>query len=185
MNAQTLLCRVKGGERISERELDFVRRALADQRTHEDKYTLIHVLWKAYDRRSRNLIWTQATDSDEMVRRIALQALTELTPSEEVFNLALRMAQDPSKYVRMVAATAIGTLGALLPQRAAEAARFLLENFERRQATADSEWESYYEGLLDLVQVPQDKRPLATRELRSADIQPEVIATARSLAAHS
>jgi hypothetical protein len=120
-----------------------------------------------------------------MVRRIALQARTELAPSEEVFNLALRMTQDPSKYVRMVAATAIGTLGALLTRRAAEAARFLLENFERRQSTADSEWESYYEGLLDLVQVPYDKRPLAPRDLRSADIQPEVIATARSLAAQS
>jgi hypothetical protein len=185
MNVDNLLSRVKRGERLTERELDFVRRALADQRTQEDSYTLIHILWKACDARSRDLFWRHATDSDEMVRRIALQALTELAPSEEVFNLARRMAQDPSKYVRMVAAPAIGTLGALLPQRAGEAARFLLENFERRQSNADTEWESYYEGLLDLVQVPQDKRPLATRELRSADIQPEVIATARSLATHS
>lgn len=185
MNAESLLNRVKAGDRLTERELDVVRRALADERTQEDKYTLIHVLWKSSDSLSRSLIWAHASDSDEMVRRIALQALTELTPSEEVFNLALRMSEDPSKYVRMVAATAIGTLGALLPHRAAEAARCLLENFERCQSDADSEWESYYEGLLDLAQVPQDKRPPATRELRAADIQPEVIATARSLAAHS
>ena len=185
MNAEALLSRVKRGERLTEREHDFVRSALADERTREDKYTLIHVLWKSYDTRSRDLIWAHASDPDEMVRRIALQALTELAPSEEVFNLALRMAHDSSKYVRMVAATAIGTLGALLPQRVAEAARFLLENFERSQSTADSEWESYYEGLLDLVQVPQDRRPLATSQLRRGDIQSEVIATARSLAARS
>jgi hypothetical protein len=185
MNAETLLDRVKRGERLTEREVNFVRSALADERTQEDKYTLIHVLWKVYDARSRALIWPHAADPDEMVRRIALQALTELAPSDEVFNLALRMAEDSSKYVRMVAATAIGTLGALLPRRAAEAARFLLENFELRHSAADSEWESYYEGLLDLVKMPRDKRPLATRDLRSADIQPEVIAVARSLAAHS
>ena len=185
MKAEGLLTRVKRGERLTERELDFARHALADQNTREDTYTLIHILWKACDTRSRDLIWPYASDPDEMVRRITLQALTELAPSEEVFNLALRMAQDSSKYVRMVSATAIGTLGALLPRRAAEAARFLLENLERGQTTADSEWESYYEGLLDLVQVPQDKRPLVTRDLRSADIEPQVIATARSLAANS
>lgn len=33
-------------------------------------------------------------DPDEMVRRIALQALTELSPSDEVFELALRVAED-------------------------------------------------------------------------------------------
>ena len=185
MNAETLLDRVKRGDRLTEREVDFVRSALAEVGTPEDKYTLIHVLWKAYDVRSRALILAHATDPDEMVRRIALQALTELAPSDDVFNLALRMAGDSSKYVRMVAATAVGTLGALLPRRTAEAARFLLENFERCQAAADYEWESYYEGLLDLVKAPQDKRPLATRDLRSADIQPEVIATARSLVIRS
>jgi HEAT repeat protein len=178
-----LLSRVKQGGQLAVQERDLVRRALADQSTPEDKHTLIHILWKARDAQSGTLIWARVADEDEMVRRIALQALTELTPSAEVFNLALRMAEEPSKYVRMVAATAIGTLGALLPQRTAEAARFLLENFERRQATADAEWELYYEGLLDLVQVPQDKRPLATRDLRMADVQPEVIATARSLTA--
>lgn len=185
MNAETLLQRVKGGARLTERELDFVRRTLADERTQEDKYTLIHILWKSHDPPASNQIWAHATDSDEMVRRIALQALTELVPSEDVFNLALRMAEDRSRYVRMVAATTVGTLGAQLPKRAAEAARLLLENFERCQSNADAEWESYYEGLLDLVQVPHDKRPLVTRDLRSSDIQPEVIATARSLAAQS
>ena len=185
MNPESFLSRVRRGERLAERELDFVRRALAAGRTPEDKYTLIHVLWKASDAQSRDLIWAHATDPDEMIRRIARQALAELAPSEEVFALALRMTQDPSKYVRMVAASAIGALGALLPGRASGAARFLLENFESRQSKADSEWESYYEGLLNLLQVPQDKRPLTTRDLRSADVQPEVIATARSLAAHS
>jgi hypothetical protein len=185
MNVEALLSRAKGGGRLTSREIAFVRRALRDERTREDKYTLIHVLWRADDTESRDLIWSRASDPDEMVRRIALQALTELAPSDEVFNLALRLAQDPSKYVRMVAATAIGALGALLPRRAAEAARFLLANFERRQSTADAEWESYYEGLLDLLKVPQDGRPPATKDLRSVDIQPELIARARSLASRS
>ena len=131
------------------------------------------------------MIWAHTSDSDEMVRRIALQALTALAPSEEVFNLALRMAHDASKYVRMVSATAVGTLGALLPQRAPEAARFLLENLELRRSNANAEWESYYEGLLDLLQVPQEKRPLATKALSVADIQPDVIAAARSMAGFS
>jgi hypothetical protein len=185
MNPEVFLKRVKRGERLTEGELGIVRGALANAGIHEDQYTLIHILWKASDRRSADLIWAHVLDSDEMVRRIALQALSELVPSDQVFELALSMVQDPSKYVRMVAATAIGTLGAVLLNRAPQAGRLLLENLERCQSESSTEWEWYYEGLLELLQVPQDRRPLATRELRSADVNPEVIAAARSLAAHS
>jgi hypothetical protein len=40
-------------------------------------------------------------------------------------------------------------------------------------------------GYWDLVQVPGTKRPLATRDLRVSDIDPEVIALARALATRS
>jgi hypothetical protein len=62
------------------------------------------------------MIWAHTADSDEMVRWIAHQAVADLAPSDEVFNLALRMAGDMSRYARTVAVTASGTLGALLPQ---------------------------------------------------------------------
>ena len=182
MNVDSLLMRVKSGERLAEREIDSVRRALADDRTAEDKYTLIHVLWKSGDVQSRALIEARLLDADEMVRRIALQAVTELFPDDEAFDFGLNSLRDPSQYVRMSAATALGSLGALLPARSAEAAAHLLEVFEERQVEMGPEWEAYYEGLLELMQVPQNKRPLATRALRAGDIDLTVIASARHLA---
>jgi len=182
MNADSLLMRLKRGERLAEREIDSVRRALADKGTSEDKYTLVHVLWKSGDVQSRDVIKAQLVDADEMVRRIALQAVTELFPDDEAFDLALNSLRDPSQYVRMAAATALGSLGATLPARSAEAARLLLEFFVRRQAEMGPEWEAYYEGLLELMQVPQDRRPLATKTLRAGDIDNAVIASARRLA---
>lgn len=89
------------------------------------------------------------------------------------------MTDDSSKCVRMVAARVIGTLGALLPSRTAEAAQFLLENFERGQSISESDWEPYYEGLLDLTRVPEKSRPPATKDRGISDIDPAVVEAAR------
>lgn len=180
MNPESLLSRVKEGGRLTERELEAVRGALAEGERH-DKYTLVHVLWKARDSASERLVWACTDDSDEMVRRISLQALSELSPSDDVFCLALRMAEDRSKYVRMVAATTIGVLGASMPRRTPEAARCLLEKFDQHRSAGDPEWEYYYEGLLDLLGVPVQKRHSVNRELRVTDIDAELIGTARSM----
>jgi HEAT repeat protein len=180
MNPESLLNRVKEGNTLTERELEAVRRALAEGAEH-NKYTLVHVLWKAHDPGSKGLILACTDNPDEMVRRIALQALSELLPSDEVFDLALRMTEDGSKYVRMAAATTIGRLGASMSHRTAEAAGFLLRSLEQRQSTDDPEWEYYYEGLLDLIQVLHQKRPSVNRELRVTDIDAEAIRIARSM----
>ena len=49
MNVELLLTRAKQNNQLSEDELEFVRRALADEQSREDRYTLIHILWKACD----------------------------------------------------------------------------------------------------------------------------------------
>lgn len=183
MNSDALLSRVKSGQQLTRVELESVRRTLSDPNSRDDKYTLIHILWKAHDTDSWDFISSHTANSDEMVRRISLQALAALFPTGEVFDLALHLSHDPSKYVRMAAATAIGTLGTRLQERTADAARFLLKNFE--QSIGTSEWDSYYEGLLTLAQVPEIRRPLATRELDVKDVDPEVIAKVRALAAGS
>lgn len=179
MKAESLLARVKSGHSLTSHEIDFVRRALTDKMSDEDPYTLIHVLWKSEDRASRELIAPFLHGDDEMVRRIALQTLTALFPTEEMFDLAVASVNDASKQVRMAGATAVGRLGASLPRRRSEAARLLLERFEQQRG--DVEWEAYYEGLLDLTQTPMNRRPLATRALRAGDIDAAVITAARAL----
>lgn len=116
MNIDELLARAKDGERFDERTLRILRDELSNDDSRVDTYTLVHVLWKAGDVNSTPIIARTTTHADEMVRRIALQALAELEPSERVFELALTMASDSSKYVRMAATRVVGTLRAALSQ---------------------------------------------------------------------
>jgi hypothetical protein len=181
MNVNDLLTRTQQGHRLTALELDFVRTALSDSNTAEDTYTLIHILWKARDTEATSLFWKHTRHPDEMVRRIALQALVRLSATNEVLRLAMDMTTDPSVYVRMVAATAVGTIASLRPERASEAAELLLDGFARLQSGGGVEWESYYEGLLELTSAPQGARPLATKDVQMRDVNPAVIEAARRL----
>jgi hypothetical protein len=91
LDDETLLIRVKKGERIPEQDLALVRERLAAPFTSQDKYTLLHILWKSHDLKAKDVVVLHLGDSDEMVRRIAVQAFTELWPSEEAFQIARRM----------------------------------------------------------------------------------------------
>lgn len=183
MNCDALLEKAKRGEALADEELSWVRQALAVRTEACDPYTLIHILWKAGDRRGRPLVASAVVSADEMVRRIALQALAELWPSSEIHDVAIQLLnQDESKYVRMAAATVVGSLGAALPHRASRAAAVLLDAFEASSVTGGSEWESCYEGLLNLLCVPVSARPPAATALSTSDIDPAVVAAARALA---
>jgi len=183
LDDETLLIRVKKGERIPEQDLALVRERLAAPFTSQDKYTLLHILWKSHDLKAKDVVVLHLGDSDEMVRRIAVQAFTELWPSEEAFQIARRMLHDPSKHVRLAAAASIGELGVELRQRTADAAALLLERFDSLQSEGGPEWESYYDGLLTIANVPYGKRPLATRSLHRSEVDEDVIRHARALAA--
>jgi len=183
MALESLLERAKRGESLTEEERQSVRRELAAQSKGADPYTLIHILWKSRDEHSRSLIGSSITSSDEMVRRIALQALVELWPSDDIFEIACRLlVDDPSGYVRMAAATAVGEMGARFPANASKAAVVLLQVFDALAAAEGPEWEAAYEGLLELLNVPQMARPLATRRLTGAQIDPQIIEAARAVA---
>jgi hypothetical protein len=77
--------------------------------------------------------------------------------------------------------SAIGDLGARVDGHRAEAATVLLDAFERLRGHPSPEWESSYEGLLNLTEQPMNNRPMPTRSMQHADVDPEVIALARAM----
>jgi hypothetical protein len=175
MEAEVLLQRLESGDRLSRAERDWVRQTLEEALPDEDEYTLLHVLRKDRDQASKTLIQRCASSGDEMVRRLALQALSDLFPNDETWITVMAGVRDRSPHVRMAALTRIGDLGAALPNRRAEAAAFLVDEFERLRRRRGPEWESCYQGLLNLTSWPYNKRPLATRALHESDVNPEVI----------
>jgi hypothetical protein len=177
------LARVKRGDKLSSTELDDVRNALSAAEASADPYTLIHILWKSGDERSRPLIASSLADRDEMVRKIAIQALAELWPSAEIHEIACQLLlDDPSKYVRMAAATVVGDLGAAIPEQASQSAQILLRAFDGMTSTRGPEWEAYYEGLLNLLRMPAAARPAATRPLCPEDLDSKIVEKARAMA---
>lgn len=181
MNLQPLLDRAKSGQPLGGAELLALRDALGSKDSLLDPYTVIHILWKARDQGSRDMLVSSLAHEDELVRRIAVQAVADLWPSDDAFWLiCTSFEQDPSKYVRMAAATAIGDLGAAQPTRAPQAAKLLLDGLSR-QPREGPEWEACYEGLLNLVQWPVANRPPATEPLKVADFEQCVITAARNL----
>lgn len=46
----------------------------------------------------------------------------------------------------------------------------LLQYFEQRQTEMGPEWEAYYEGLLDLTGVPQERRPWRPKRFEPATL---------------
>lgn len=184
MSLLSLLERAKNGEALSRTDLESVRSILTRPVDQADPYTALHILWKCRDLESKPLFMASLESADEMVRRLALQALAGLWPSEEIFErIEGMLVSDPSAFVRMAAATCMGDLGAQLATRRSQAARGLLTAFQAGERLRDPEWESCYEGLLNLVGVPPSDRPLASRPLAVVDIDARVLAQVRRLAA--
>jgi HEAT repeat protein len=178
-----LLARVKRGDRLSSAELEDVRNELSAARAGADPYTLIHILWKSRDETSRPLVASSIASGDEMVRKIALQALAELWPSPEIHKIACQLLRDdPSKYVRMAAATVVGDLGAAMPERASQSAQVLLGAFDSMTSARGPEWEACYEGLLNLLRIPAAARPAAARPLSMSELDPTIVEKARAIA---
>jgi hypothetical protein len=111
--------------------------------------------------------------------------LAELWPSAEIHETACQLLlKDPSQYVRMTAATVVGELGAAVPARAPQSARVLLRVFDSMASTQGPEWEACYEGLLNLLRIPETARPEATRPLSPGDLDSTIVERARVLASN-
>jgi hypothetical protein len=81
--------------------------------------------------------------------------------------------------VRMIAAVVVGDVARRSAAWRRIAARVLLRRFEALSATPNEEWESCYEGLLNLADVPVDQRPCPTERLSAAHARKDVVEQAR------
>jgi hypothetical protein len=189
INYDRLLEQVKDGLKPSDTVRNTIRRQLLSRQFETDPYTLIHILGKANDIESLPLIRnymdfdTGDADSDDMVRRIALQVIGRMWALPEAFDLALTKAfHDPSPYVRAVAATIIGFLGSRYPQFQSRSAAALLDGLSKRNELGDYTWKSFYEGLLELLQVPLAEWPSTSAPLKEEAIRTDLVAKAKALA---
>jgi hypothetical protein len=122
-------------------------------------------------------------ESDDMIRRIALQVIGQMWTLPEVFEIALSKAfQDPSPYVRAVAATIIGSLGSRYPNLKARSAAALLQGLAQKETLDEYVWESFYYGLLELFDIPPTQWPSPISGLKDSDIRKDLIETAKVLA---
>ncbi len=184
MDPSGLLKRAKAGESLRREELEWIRGELNQQQGRQDPYTLLHILWRSKDLDSVTLFEQALLSSDEMVRRIGVQALGDLVPNEDTFLLTSRLfRRDPSVYVRAAAATAIGDIGARTPALRSRAATILLDVFNSHETARDYDWEASYEGLLNLLRVAPRDRPPSSRPLQPDDVRADVLAKARTAAA--
>lgn len=192
-NYQQILERAKNRLQLSRDDLVAVRSQLASGEFEEDPYTLLHILGKAGDTESLPIIWKYLefdsgnADDDEMIRRIALQVVGQMWAVPQAFDVAIDKAfNDPSDYVRAMAATVIGTLGSRYPQFKRAAAACLLRGTTQKEALDWYVWESFYYALLQLLGVPASKWPQhASGRLRESDVRDDVIAEARTIVARS
>lgn len=182
MSFEHLLERVKTGGQLSKTELAAVCEELASNATREDPYTLVHILGKANAREARGLVerfldWGRDDPEDDgMLRRIAVQVLASWWGLEEYFPVVADKAfNDPISLVRAVSATGIGHLGAVHRHLRSEAARLLLEGFNRREDEEQEVWEAFYEGMLELAGVEPAKWPYREHGIQDADIDREVV----------
>jgi hypothetical protein len=192
---EALLGKAKRGEKLPESVLSSIRHQLEIGQFETNPYTLIHILGKARDHQSTPLICRylhygvndrQAQEPDlnneDMVRRISLQVLGLMWKRAEVFDAAADKAfHDPSPYVRAMAATVIGTLGAAFPILKRHAARLLVQGLERRHIERDIVWEAFHDGVLNLLGVPANQWPPATRPLKEEDIRWDIIEKAKEV----
>ncbi len=184
-----LLEQAKEGKRLPDNAVTSIRQQLSTGRFETDPYTLIHILGKAGDKESLPIIKeyvdfdTGDAESDDMIRRIALQVIGRMWAIPEALDLAISKAfSDPSKYVRAAAAKIVGFLGSRYPQLKAKAAAALLDGVQRRNELDAYTWESFYEGLLELLEVPVFDWPSRLAPIKETDVRRDLIERARRIA---
>lgn len=182
-----LLERAKEGEPLPSKVLGEIRTQLRTESFDEDPYTLIHILGKAMDVQSADLIrhytdfGDMESEDDALVRRLSIQVLGEMWQLPQAFALvAEKLVTDPSPYVKAVCATSLGTLGAKFETLRPEAARLLLGGLDRRDPEEPEIWESHYLGLLELLHIPVDQWPSA-HGFTEDELDFEILRRARSL----
>ncbi len=187
-NYEDLLEQAKTGKKIPEAILQKIREQLESGDYETDLYTLLHIIGKANDRKSLPIVMEYVDyglddpEDDGMIRRIVLQILGRMWLVPDAFEIVAQKAfYDPSPFVCMVAATAIGILGANYPNLKTKAAKLLLQGFDQYQTEDQEIWESFYDGLLELLEVPINKWPLAIGELKKEDIDWNLIEKAKSM----
>ena len=186
---EQLLEYVKSGRRIPEESLRAIRSELAAGCPQGEAYTRLHILGKAGAKDCADLVKSYLefgephSEDDAMVRRIAIQVLGRMWELPEAFPLATEKAfKDPSPLVRAAAATIIGFLGARNSEFKKTAALLLLKGLDDSDRQEVEVWESFYIGLLELFEVPPVEWPLATRELKTEDLNLDLLNQARQLA---
>jgi HEAT repeats len=192
---QELLARVKQGGRLSDSEVIAVRNALESTTTGEDPYTLLHILGKAGDQRLAPVIERYLTvglgdrsehdheeDDDDMLRRLAIEILAQWWKRREVFDFVAKAAfDDPSPFVRSIAASALGDLGLEHEELRGRSAELLLRGLTRYGEEERGVWGSFYRGALTLAEVEWSKRPLRPGELTPDQLDQAVLKRLRSL----
>jgi len=183
-NADQVLDAVSRGESLpQDKKLDIVHQ-LESRKPKEDPYTLIHILGKANQIDCREIIeqylrfgdhFGKEYEHPDMVRKIAVQVLCDWWVLPEYFNTASQLAfNDPSIDVRMAAAVSVGNLGKYHPELRREAAKLLLRGFASSREEQEL-WESFYEGMLQLLEIPYEQRPDPTKDLRPEDVDDSVL----------
>jgi hypothetical protein len=172
---------------------EHIRQQLRTRDFEADPYTLIHILGHLEDFESEPLIRqyldfddATVTNDPDMIRRIALFVYGNMWSRPEAFDIACQKAfDDPSPYVRLVAAPIIGHLGRVHPELKRRAAAALVKGLDRlgplEQVPEEENvlWGAFYDGILDLYAIPLDERPLPTRAIREENVRRDLIGQAR------
>jgi hypothetical protein len=183
-----VLQEAKQGVKPSADMLRCIRSQLGTGRFETDPYTLIHILGEAGDISSLPIVCRYTDfdsgdeESDDMIRRIAVQVVGRMWAVPEAFDIAVKKAfEDPSKYVRSVAATILGFLGARYPNLKQRSATALLQGLSQKDSLDPYTWESFYYGLLELFEIPAQQWPSVASRLNESQIRLDLIERARSL----
>ena len=181
-NINAILEAVKSGENIPAETLNSIRNQLASGVLEDDPYTLIHILGKVNDIESFDLILSYLDyglsdpSDDGMVRRIALQVLGRMWKDMRIFDVAINLAHnDPSPYVREMAASILGTLGKISDRLKPRAAQALLRGFKLDNPEEPELWESFYEGMLELLGVPVQQWPPINSIMDRDEVRDDVL----------
>src|SRR5438093_7477873 len=176
-----ILEHAKEGTAVPDDVLKRIRAQLVSGRFDEDPYTLLHILGCARDEQSLPIVRryvdfdTGNAESDAMLRRIALQVIGRMWQRSEAFELAIHKAfEDSSPDVRAVAATLIGFLGRRFPQLRTRSAQALLKGLSKKKELGDYTWESFYYGLLELLDVPPNEWPSPASTVTDAQVREDI-----------
>lgn len=179
---EALLEQAKAGKPLAKDDLKLVRDELQAATTGADPYTLLHILGKANDRVALPIIWTFVNSGiddsadDGMIRRIAVQILAQWWLLKEAFPLVLEKAfEDPSPFVRAIAASSIGQLAKAYPELELEAARALLRGIGSHGKEQRDVWGAFYESMMELMGVDWRERPTNPGDLNPRDLDPVVL----------